>query len=157
MEQARCLDHGISTGTGSIPEAAVEYPKYTRITPELKLHVESLLRLFSSLEPLTLHLRPTDAHKLWYFVADASAEGFGSVIQYADGSTERRDGMWMPSFALGGSNLQEATAQVNHLLSDVRAGFHDGCKVWWATDNAIWLYIWHKGMCSAKHLFQVCI
>ena len=89
MEQARCLDHGISIGTGIIPESAVEYPKYTRITPELKIHVESLLRLFSSLEPLTFYLRPTDVHKLQYFVVDESAKGFGLVIQYSDGSTER--------------------------------------------------------------------
>ena len=155
MHQARCLDLGINVDEGIIPESPIEYPKYTQITPELKLHAESLLRLFSPLEPLTLHLRPTDAHKLRYFVADASAEGFGSVLQYADGSTERRDGLWMPSFAGGGSNLREATAQVNHLLSDVRAGRHDGCEVWCATDNAIWSYIWHKGMSTVKHLFTL--
>ena len=43
MHQARCLDLGISVDEGIIPELSVEYPKYTRITSELKLHVESLL------------------------------------------------------------------------------------------------------------------
>ena len=111
--------------------------------------------MFSPLEPLTLHLRPTDADKLRYFVADASAEGFGLVPQYPNGSTERRDGLWMPSFAVGGSNLRDATAQVNRLLSDVQAGRNDGCEVWCATDNAIWSYIWHKGMSTVKHLFAL--
>ena len=114
-----------------------------------------LLWLFSPSEPLILHVRPTDAHKLRYFAADASAEGFGSVLQYPDGSTERRDGLWMPSFAKGGSNLREASAQVNHLLNDVRAGCHDGCEVWCATDNVVWSHIWHKGMSTVKHLFTL--
>ena len=56
MDQARCLDLEISLD-GGIPDAGMEYPKYTCITPELKLHVESLLQLR---ELLTLHLRPTD-------------------------------------------------------------------------------------------------
>ena len=43
MHQARCLDLGISVDKGIIPESSVEYPKYTRITSELKLHAESLL------------------------------------------------------------------------------------------------------------------
>ena len=63
MDQAWCLDLEINLDD-SISEASVEYPKYTWIAPELKVHVESLLRLFAPPEPLTLHLRPTDAHKL---------------------------------------------------------------------------------------------
>ena len=98
MDQARCLDLEISLDIGT-PDAVVEYPKYTWITPELKLHVESPLQLFLPREPLTLHLQPTDAHKLRYFLADASAEGFGYVLQYPDGLTERRDGLWIPSFS----------------------------------------------------------
>ena len=103
MGQAQGLDLGITSA------AVLKYPEYTRITPELKLHADELLQLFSPLEPLTLHLRPTDAQKLRYFAADASVEGFRSVLQYPDGSTKRRDCLWMPSFAEGGSNLREAT------------------------------------------------
>lgn len=115
--------------------------------------VESLLELFEEEEPLTLPVRPTEAGKLRYFTADASAEGFGPAIQYPDGSTSRRDGLWMPAFTEGGSNLCEATAQVNHILVDVHRGRHDDCEVWYATDNAVWSYVWHKGMSSARHLF----
>jgi hypothetical protein len=85
-----------------------------------------------------LPIRPTGADKLRYFAADASAEGFGSAMQYPGGATSRRDGLWMPAFSEGSSNLREATAQVNHILGDVRGGLHDGCKVWCATDNAVW-------------------
>ena len=92
MDQARCLDLEINLDDG-ISEASVEYPKYTHITPKLKVHVESLMRLFAPTEPLTLHLRPTDAHNLRYFAADASAEGFGSVLQYPDSLTESQDGL----------------------------------------------------------------
>jgi hypothetical protein len=126
-----------------------EYPLVTTLTPELLASVESLLELFEEEEPLTLPVRPTDAGKLRYFTADASAEGFGSAIQYPDGSTSRRDGLWMPAFPEGGSNLCEATAQVNHILVDVHRGRHDDCEVWYAIDNAVWSYVWHKGMSSA--------
>ena len=117
------------------------YPFLTRITDELIMHTKALLELFASDIPLTLPLRPTYAHKLRYFAADASAEGLGSVIQYPDVSIEGRDGLWMPAFSEGGSNLRECTAQVNHLLGDVKAGKHDGCEIWCATDNAVWLAV----------------
>jgi hypothetical protein len=54
---------------------------------------ESLLELFAEEEPLVLPIRPTGANKLRYFAADASAEGFGSAMQYPDGSTSRRNGL----------------------------------------------------------------
>ena len=66
-----------------------------------------------------------------------------------------RDGLWLPEFALGGSNLREGTNMVNHLLKDVRAGKHDGCEVWCFTDNAVWSYVWNSGLSTAKHLFQL--
>ena len=131
------------------------YPFLTRITDEVIMHTKALLQLFASDTPLVLPLRPTDAHKLRYFAADASAEGFGSVTQYPDLRIEGRDGLWMPAFSEGGSNLREATAQVNHLLGDVKIGKHDGCEIWCATDNAVWSAVWHKGMSTAKHLFQL--
>jgi hypothetical protein len=46
-----------------------------------------------------------------------------------------REGLWDPQFAGGGSNLQEAQNQVNHLLYKIRAGKHEGCELWAATDN----------------------
>ena len=132
-----------------------EYPLLTALPPDLLDSVDALLELFAGEEPLVLPVRPTGASKLRYFAADASAEGFGSAMQYPSGATCRRDGLWMPAFAEGGSNLREATAQVNHILSDVREGRHDGCEVWCATDNAVWSHIWHKGMSSARHLFRL--
>ena len=53
-------------------------------------------------------LRSTDAHKLRYIVADASAEGFSIVTQYPELKLEGRDGMWTLAFARGGSNLRES-------------------------------------------------
>ena len=46
MDPARCLDLEISLDVGT-PDAGVKYPEYTRINPELKLHVEELFQLFS--------------------------------------------------------------------------------------------------------------
>ena len=51
--------------------------------------------------------------------------------------------------------MQEAQDQVNHLLWEITAGKHDGCKVWAATDNAVWLAVWTKGMSHAHHLFHL--
>ena len=138
-------------------QAREGYPFLTRVTEELKMHVHGLLTLFKSDSPLPLPLRPSDATKLRYFVADASAEGFGAVMQYPDGSIVGRDGLWLPDYASGGSNLREATAQVNHLLQDIMAGKHDGCEIWCGTDNAVWSAVWHKGMSSAKHLFELVV
>ena len=98
MDQAQCLDLEIGLDAGTSADV-LKYLEYTRINPELMLFADALFQLFSPRKPLTLHLQPTDAQKLRYFAADATAEGFGSVLQYPDGSTERRDGLWMPSSA----------------------------------------------------------
>ena len=142
--------------TDAPPAQAREgYPYTTRITDQLKMHVDALLELFPTDVPLALPVRPTDKHKLRYVCGDASAEGLSWGTQYPDGALEGRDGLWAPDFALGGSNLREAQNQVNHLLTDIRADKHDGCEVWCATDNAVWSAVWHKGMSSAKHLFRL--
>ena len=41
------------------------------------------------------------------------------------------------------------------LLYEIREGRHDGCEIWSASDNAIWAQVWHKGMSSAKHVFNL--
>ncbi len=51
--------------------------------------------------------------------------------------------------------MREAQNQVNHLLHEIRMGMHDGCKVWAATDNSVWLAVWNKGSSSARHLFYL--
>jgi len=56
------------------------YPIVTQITDQLLAHVKALLKLFESDVPLTVSLRPTDAHKLRYMVMDAAAEGFSNVV-----------------------------------------------------------------------------
>ena len=90
-----------------------------------------------------------------YHVGDASAEGFAAGTQYPDLMIKGRDGLWRPDFAVGGSNLREAQNIVNHLLDEIREGRHDGCEIWSASDNAVWSQVWHKGMSSAKHLFNL--
>ncbi len=134
-----------------------DYPLVTRITSELRAHVDALLSLFASEAPLALPLRPTDKGKLRYVGGDASAEGFSWATQYPSGRLETRHGLWEEAFARGGSNLREAQNQVNHLLADVRAGRHDGCEVWCVTDNAVWAAVWNKGMSSAQHLFSLVV
>jgi hypothetical protein len=66
-----------------------------------------------------------------------------------------REGLWDLQFAEGGSNLWEAQNQVNHLLYKIRAGKHDRCKLWGATDNSVWSAVWNKGMSKAWHLFYL--
>jgi hypothetical protein len=65
------------------------------------------------------------------------------------------EGLWKPDFAGGGSNLREAQNQINHLLHEIRMGMHNGCKVWVATNNSVWLAIWNKGFSSAQRLFYL--
>ena len=133
------------------------YPIATRITDELLDHVNALLELFASDIPLMVPLRPTDSHKHRYTVGDASAEGFAIVTQYPDMTLTGRDGLWDELFAEGGSNLREAQNFGNHLLDEVKSGNHDGCAVWAFTDNAVWSYVWNKGMSSVKHLFRIAV
>ena len=66
-----------------------------------------------------------------------------------------RDGLFLNEFARGGSNLREAQNQVNHLLDDIKAGIHDGCELWCATDNAVWSAVWNKGLSTARHLYYL--
>ncbi len=133
------------------------YPISTRITSELIDHTNALLTLFDADVPLMVPLRPTDSHKLRYTVGDASAEGFSIVTQYPDRSIQTRDGLWLESFAEGGSNLREAQNFGNHLLHEVESSKHDGCEVWACTDNAVWSAVWNKGMSSAKHMFNIAL
>jgi hypothetical protein len=80
---------------------------------------------------------------------------FGGVIRFPDGMVMSCEGLWEPDFAVGGTNLREAKNQVNHLLHEIRMGMHNGCKVWVATNNSVWLAIWNKGSSSAQHLFYL--
>ena len=90
-------------------------------------------------------IRPTVAHNLWYILGDASVEGFSIVTQYPNLTLESRDGLcWDETFALRGSNLQEAQNFVNHCLVEIRSGKHDGCELWAGTDNAVWSLVWGK-------------
>ena len=131
------------------------YPIATRITDQLLAHVKALLKLFESDVPLTVSLRPTDAHKLRYMVMDAAAEGFSNVVQFPELRLNASDGLWDEGFAEGGSNLREAMCFGNKALLDVRSGVHDGCALWAATDNAVWSHVWSNGMSSAIHLFDL--
>ena len=133
------------------------YPVQTRVTSELRLHAQALLTLFVSDSPLMVPIRPTDSHKLRYIVGDASAEGFSIVTQYPNFTLESRDGLWDETFALGGSNLREAQNFANHCLVEIRSGKHDGCELWGGTDNAVWSFVWHKGMSTVRHLFALAV
>ena len=117
--------------------------------------MRGLRRLFHTREPLAVPVRPSDRGKLRYHAGDASAEGFAAGTQYPNQVLEGREGLWQPDFALGGSNLREAQNIVNHLLTEIKQGRHDGCEIWSASDNAVWSAVWHKGMSSAKHLFNL--
>jgi hypothetical protein len=87
---------------------------------------------------------PTDKKKLRYYVSDASQEGFGGATQYPGGGLISREGLWDLESPKGGANLWEAQNQVNHLLQEIKAGEHDRCKIWAATDNSVWLAVWTK-------------
>ena len=132
-----------------------DYPPLTPITGEMIVHATALLELFESETPLMVPIRPTDKHKLRYAVGDASAEGFAMGMLMPDGRFDLADGLWDAEFAKGGSNLREAQNQVNFLLKGIREGKHDGCSIWAATDNAVFSGVWHKGMSSARHLFDL--
>ena len=151
MDTAFELEHSDATRA----QAIGDYPPFTPITVEMGLHVKGLLKLFNTEQPLVTPLRPSDAKKVRYTVGDASAEGFGAATQFPDMTLRGRDGLFLDDFARGGSNLREAQNQVNHLLDDIKAGLHDGCEVWCATDNAVWSAVWNKGLSTARHLFNL--
>ena len=136
-------------------EALADYPVLTKITPELLDHARALQRMFSSEEPLTLPIRPSHRNKIRYFIGDASAEGLGSALLSPGSKIVGREGLWEEEFAEGGSNLREAQCQVNHLLTEIEAGLHDGCEIWAFSDNAIWSMVFTKGLSTAKHLFNL--
>ncbi len=149
------LEFGHDVGEGSPLDVQGDYPLLTPVTSELLLHVKALQTLFVREQPLMIPIRPTDRGKLRFFVGDASSEGFGGATQYPDGMLTSREGLWDIQFAEGGSNLREAQNQVNHLLYKIRAGKHDGCELWAATDNLVWSDVWNKGMSKARHLFYL--
>jgi hypothetical protein len=132
-----------------------DYPLETKVTVELLLHGEALQELFKGKQPLMVPICPTDKRKLRYHVGDASQEGFGGATQFPNEPIYYREGLWDSGFADGGSNLQVAQNQVNHLLHEIRAGKHNGCKLWAATNNVAWSVVWTKGMSSAHHLFDL--
>ncbi len=149
------LEFSVQKEEDSVIDAQGDYPLLTPATSELLLHAEALQVLFIGQEPLLVPIRPTDKGKLRYYVGDASREGFGGATQFPDGHISSREGLWDPNFADGGSNLREAQNHVNHLLYEIRAGMHDGCELWAATDNSVWSAVWNKGLSSARHLFHL--
>jgi hypothetical protein len=151
MESAERLEaEDASTAT-----AAADYPLLTPITPELITHCEALLSLFEHDVPTAIFIRPASSSAYRYYIGDASREGLGGATQYPDGTIRGRRGVWKADFAEGGSNLREAQNQVNHLISEVRAGLHDGCALWAFTDNGCWSAVWLNGLSTAAHLFYL--
>ena len=144
VDAAAFLEFGHDKGEGSTLDAQGDYPLLTPVTSELRLHVEALQTLFAGEQPLMIPIRPTDRGKLHFYCGVASREGFGGATQYPNGTLSAREGLWDPQFADRGSNLREAQNQVNHLLHEIRAGKHDGCEVWAATDNSVWSSVWNK-------------
>jgi len=155
IESAAMLEYRHEHALDSPSELQGDYPLQTKVTSELLLHCEALQMLFEGDNPLLVPLRPTDKGKLRFYVGDASREGFGGATQYPDGTLISREGLWEAGFAEGGSNLREAQNQVNHLIWEIRAGKHDGCELWAATDNAVWSAVWTKGLSHARHLFDL--
>jgi hypothetical protein len=100
-------------------------------------------------------IQPTDKRKLRFYIGDASQEGFGGVTQLPNSTIVSQEGLWESGFAQGGSNLQEAWNQVNQSFWEIKAGNHDGCKLWAATNNSVWSAVWTKGMSNAWHLFDL--
>jgi hypothetical protein len=151
MDSAESLE----INDASTSAAMVGYPLLTSITSELLAHCEALIELFDGDLPREVFIRPASASQFRYYVGDASAEGLGGATQFPDGTIRGRRGVWDPKFAEGGSNLREATNQVNHLIREIRTGIHDGCELWAFTDNAVWSAVWLKGLSTAKHLFDL--
>ena len=71
----------LSSRGASNAEYQATYPEHIRITDELLAHVNGLLKLFHTAEPLAAPIRPTDKGKVRYHVRDALAEGFAAGTQ----------------------------------------------------------------------------
>jgi hypothetical protein len=155
FDSAELLEYSEIHSHDSPLDLPSEYPLDTKVTSELLLHAEALQELFEGEHPLMVPIRPTNKRKLRYYAGDASREGFGGALQYPGTGPTVREGLWDPEFANGSSNLREAQNQVNHLLHEIRAGYHDGCEIWAATDNSVWSTVWTKGMSNARHLFYL--
>jgi hypothetical protein len=154
-EAAMNSAEALEINDSSTAAAMVGYPLLTAITPELIDHCEALIQLFEGDTPREVFIRPASATQYRYYIGDASAEGFGGVTQFPDGTIRGRRGLWDAKFAEGGSNVREAINQVNHLIREIRSGIHDGCALWPFTDNAVWSAVWLKGLSTAKHLFNL--
>lgn len=72
----------LETNDATCNKALADYPLEVNVTKELLVHNNALLWLFHSEEPLAILLRPASKSQLRYHIGDASAEGFGSAIQY---------------------------------------------------------------------------
>lgn len=153
MDSAQDLEENDS----SRATAMAEYPLRTRVTYQLVLHTHALQKLFATEEPRVSLIHPTERDKVRYGCGDASAEGFAQAMQYPDLEIDERYGLWMGSLSAGSSNLGEALNIANHLKRDIKAGRHDGCEIWQASDNAVWSAVCNKGMLSVRHLFDLLV
>ncbi len=71
---------------------------------------------------------------------------------------DQHDGLCLGNFGeKSSSNFQEELNIAKHLKMDIQQGFHNGCKVWFAIDNAIWAVVCNKGMSSACHLSDLLV
>ena len=82
MEEAALLETQEDSHAQAVDQA--DYPLDIRITNEMLMHMEALRSLFVTEAPHIVPIQPTDRGKHRYFIGDASAEGFGSGVQYPD-------------------------------------------------------------------------
>ncbi len=135
--------------------ATSSHPMTTKATYKLVLHVHALCHLFGDKEALVKMVRHGEAHHLCYIIGYASGKGFCTATQYPEMVLDQSDGLWLGNFGEQSlSNLQEALNIANHLKRDIQQGLHNGCEVWFATDNVVWAYVCNKGMSSACHLWE---
>lgn len=153
MEAAQVLEENDS----SREAAASGYPLLTHATYQLVLHTHALRRLFNTSEPRVSPIRPMEKNMVRYACGDDLAEGFAQAVHYPDLSIDEHDCLWLPEYLEKSSHLREASNIANHLKEDIKAGKHDGCKVWQATDNAVWSAVCNKVMSSVGHLFDLLV
>ena len=51
--------------------------------------------------------------------------------------------------------MGKSTNMTNYLLLGIKAGEHDRCEIWCFAGNAVWSYVWTKGLSTVRHLFYL--
>ena len=146
-------EHNEMSGLGCGP-SRVKPPKDVMSAPRLYDDVYALKLLFKEKEPVKRRVRLSQRAVAFYGFADASGQGFGSMLLLGS-SVRYRHGQWTVTLSEESSNFRELFNLVNAIEDAYQEGALAESELFMFTDNSTAESAYYKGNSSSEALFDL--